>query len=67
MKGEEKRKKLLTIESAAESYSQNIRTLRTSCLLGKVKGVKIGRKWFVTPEEMERLAREGYLNPRDPY
>ncbi len=53
-------KKLLKLSHAAELYDIPERTLRDACLLGKLQATKIGDRWYVTPAEMDRLAREGF-------
>ena len=30
---------------------------------GKIKGVKIGKKWLITEEELKRVLREGVREP----
>jgi hypothetical protein len=52
--------KALKLETAAAQYDFEVSTLRTACLLGRVKATKIGKCWYVRPEEMERLISEGY-------
>lgn len=53
-------KKYLKIETAAEAYDMNVRTLRQMCLAGDLKGKakKVGRLWFIPTAEMKRLFKE---------
>mgnify|MGYP001362354113 FL=1 len=48
-------KKFLRLRKAAALYDVNERWLRTACLTKKVKAVKVGRLWYVRPEDMEAL------------
>jgi hypothetical protein len=57
-------KRLLRLEHAADLYDFPPRTLRAACLTGRVKATRIGSRWYLRPEEMERLAREGFRPTR---
>lgn len=53
-------KRYLRIETAAETYDMNVRTLRQMCLAGALKGKakKVGRLWFIPSSEMKNLFEE---------
>ena len=47
-----------TIPQAAELLGVSPQTLRFQARVGKLRAVKIGREWVVTPNEVERYRRE---------
>jgi len=53
-------KRYLKIETAAEIYDMNVRTLRQMCIAGELKGKakKVGRLWFIPTSEMKKLFGE---------
>jgi hypothetical protein len=59
-------KKYLTVEDAAEQYSMSERMLRSWALQGKVKASKVGHRWYIEVEEMERLFKDGENAPYAP-
>ncbi len=56
-------KRFLRLDHAAALYDISARTLRTMCLLGKIKATKIGERWYLEPGEMQRLVAEGQNSP----
>ena len=48
-------KKFLRLRKAAALYDVEERWLRAACLTRKVKAVKVGRLWYIRPEDMEAL------------
>lgn len=50
---------LLTVEETAEALRLSGEGLRRMLRLGRVKSVKIGRRYFVSREEVNRIKREG--------
>lgn len=53
------KKKFLRLEEAAAQFSLDVRWLRNACLLKRVRASKVGRQWFIAPEEMDRLFAAG--------
>ena len=53
-------KRYLKVETAAESYNMNVRTLRQMCLAGQLKGRarKVGRRWYIPTQVMKELFGE---------
>ncbi len=52
-------KRLLRLEHAAELYDIPRRTLREYCLRKKIAATMIRSRWYVLPETMDKLAKEG--------
>lgn len=53
-------KRYLKVESAAELFDMNVRTLRMMCLVGQLKGRarKVGRRWYIPTRVMKELFGE---------
>lgn len=49
---------MLTTNQAAEVLDIRPATLRKQIRAGRIKAVKMGRDWFVEPEEVDRYRRE---------
>lgn len=47
---------LYTIEEAIEKIHLSYQTMRNYLASGKLKGRKVGRKWYVTEESLKELA-----------
>lgn len=47
-----------TIPEAAKLLGISPQTLRLQARVGKLRAVKAGREWLVTPQEVERYRRE---------
>lgn len=48
---------LFDLKEAAEALGVNERTIRQYLYDGKIKGVKIGRKWQISKEALEAFCR----------
>lgn len=48
----------MTLKEAAERLGVSPSTLRWQIRNGKLKARKLGRDWWVTPNEVERYGRE---------
>jgi hypothetical protein len=57
-------KKLLRISKAAEILDIPMRSLRDAALLEKINAVRVGSRWYVSPKEIDRIAKEGLKNGR---
>lgn len=44
----------MTLETAAGKYDVKLSTLRLMCVRGTVQSVKVGKRRYVTPAEMDR-------------
>lgn len=49
-----------TIEEVASIFKVHFRTIYAWIKQGKVKSVKVGRRHYITDEEVERIKREGF-------
>ena len=49
-----------TIEEVASIFKVHFRTIYAWIKHGKVKSVKVGRRHYITDEEVERIKREGF-------
>jgi excisionase family DNA binding protein len=47
--------KYVNLENAAKEYGLTHRHLRSLCVKGEVRASKIGRKWLVKPENLDRF------------
>jgi len=57
--------KLLSTQQAAEALGvKDTSTVRQAIHRGSLKGEKIGRDWFITPEEIERYKKNKEENWR---
>ena len=56
-------KRLLQLSHAAEQYDIPARTLRDACILGKVKAIRLGSRWYIETKELDRLIREASGRP----
>lgn len=56
--------RLLSIGEAADRLALHPATLRRWCAQGFPGAVRIGDAWRVDPEQVERVAREGWQPPR---
>lgn len=50
---------MLTIEQVAKALQLHNMTIFRYLKCGKIKGIKIGRDWRISEEELERIKREG--------
>jgi excisionase family DNA binding protein len=50
---------LLTVEDVAMRLHAEPSTIRAWIRLGALKGVKIGRRWLISENEVRRVANEG--------
>ena len=50
---------MLTIKETAAALNLSYRTVFNYIKKGDIKAVRIGRKWLVKEEEVERLRNEG--------
>ena len=57
------RQEVLSLVDAGERLGVSAHTLRRSVLRGTLQGVKIGKTWLVTVEEVERYERENKGKP----
>ncbi len=57
------RQEVLSLVDAGERLGVSAHTLRRSVLRGTLHGVKVGKTWLVTVEEVERYARENKGKP----
>ncbi len=57
------RQEVLSLVDAGERLGVSAHTLRRSVLRGTLRGVKVGKTWLVTAEEVERYARENKGKP----
>jgi excisionase family DNA binding protein len=48
----------MTLQEAAERLGLSPSTLRVQLMNGKLRGVKRGRDWWITPSEVDRYGRE---------
>lgn len=51
--------KVLTTKQVADIFQVRDYTIREWIKLGKIKAVKIGRRWMVSAEEVDRIIKEG--------
>lgn len=49
---------MLTTNQAAAALDIRPATLRKQIRAGRIKAVKMGRDWFIEPEELDRYHRE---------
>ena len=56
---------LFPIASAAKHTEMSEPCIRRGLKNGTIRGVKMGRDWFVIPSEVARLAAEYPLNSRE--
>ena len=49
-----------TIEEVASIFKVHFRTIYSWIKQGKIKSVKVGRRHYITEEEVERIKREGF-------
>jgi hypothetical protein len=54
--------KYLRIKDAAREYGVDVRWLRQACLAGKVAAAKVGKLWYVTAANMEKLFQNKQTN-----
>ena len=59
-------KKYLRLEDVAEQYSLGVLQLRVMCRRRDVKASKVGRKWFISPVDIERVFRDGVCRGKQP-
>lgn len=52
-------KKYYTAKEVANELGLHINTIYNYIKSGELKSVKIGRKWYITAKELERVATEG--------
>lgn len=52
-------RKYLALEEVAKIYPIEVRKLRRMCRLNEVRASKVGRCWFIAPDDMERVFRKG--------
>lgn len=45
----------MNLETAAEQYDVKLSTLRLMATRGDIETVKVGKRRYVTPEEMDRI------------
>lgn len=57
-------RKFLRLNDIAPVYNLKVRQLRTMCQQGKIKALKIGKMWFISQSEIDRLFRVGVPNGR---
>ena len=58
--------KLYTLVEVAELLSVNVATVRTWCISGKLRGVKLpGGDWRVRKEALDEMLREGETSVED--
>lgn len=49
------KKETLNLKTAATMYDIKESTLRWKCIRGEISATKVGRKWYVDAQAMERL------------
>jgi hypothetical protein len=57
-------KLLLKAAHAAALCDMSAKTFRDACLRGRIEAVRIGKNYFVRPQEIQRLIKEGYRENR---
>lgn len=50
---------MLTIKQVAEALNVSTITIMRRLYSGAIKGVKVGKIWRISAEEVERIKREG--------
>lgn len=50
---------MLSLKQTAEKIGVHWKTVRTYCLSGKIKAVKIGRDWKIAEDEIEHILKNG--------
>lgn len=54
---------VMTVKEVAERLGLSPATIRVQLLRGKLRGVKRGRDWWITPKEVERYRRDSKRQP----
>lgn len=50
---------MLTIKQVAEALSVSVMTIVRYLAKGRIRGVRVGKSWRISQEELERIKREG--------
>jgi len=54
-------KRLLTVVEVSQILNIAPNTVRRLIQRGEIKGIKIGRLWRISEEEIERISKEGTI------
>jgi hypothetical protein len=52
-------KKYYNLKEASSMYGLKERTLRQMCLTKKVKASKVGKVWYIAPQDMDGIFEAG--------
>lgn len=50
---------MMTVKQVAKVFQVKDYTIREWARLGKIKAVKVGNRWMITRQEVERIQAEG--------